>query len=60
MIRIGMITKHMSVAALAIIGLLFAGTSCKKGHDNTGVVFAPQYVRICWVRALSSNSAKYD
>ncbi|QDK77298.1 cytochrome c [Spirosoma sp. KCTC 42546] len=37
-----MITKHTSVTALAIAGLLFVGTSCKKGHDNTGVEYAPQ------------------
>lgn len=37
-----MITKHTSVTALAIVGLLFVGTSCKKGHDNTGVEYAPQ------------------
>ncbi|MBD2754685.1 c-type cytochrome [Spirosoma validum] len=37
-----MITKHKSVTALAIVGLLFAGTSCKKDHDNTGVEYAPQ------------------
>jgi mono/diheme cytochrome c family protein len=36
-----MITKHTSVTALAIVGLLFAGTSCKRGHDNTGLEFAP-------------------
>ncbi len=42
MFRIGMITKHTSIAKLAVIGLLFAGTSCKKGHDNTGVEYAPQ------------------
>ncbi|MVM40133.1 c-type cytochrome [Spirosoma sp. HMF3257] len=38
----GMITKHTSVTALAIIGLLVVGASCKKGHDNTGVEYAPQ------------------
>ncbi|GAB3687828.1 cytochrome c [Spirosoma flavus] len=37
-----MITKHTSITALAFIGLLFAGTSCKKGHENTGVEYAPQ------------------
>ena len=42
MLRMGMITKHTSVTTLAIIGLLFAGTSCKKAHDNTGVEYAPQ------------------
>lgn len=42
MSRIGMITKHKSVTALAIVGLLFIGTSCKKGHNNTGVEYAPQ------------------
>jgi len=42
MFRIGMITKHTSITTLAIIGLLFAGTSCKNGHDDTGVVYAPQ------------------
>ncbi|WP_093826265.1 c-type cytochrome [Spirosoma endophyticum] len=37
-----MITKHTSITALAIVGLLFVGSACKKGHDNTGVVYAPQ------------------
>ncbi|WP_338874260.1 cytochrome c [Spirosoma sp. SC4-14] len=36
-----MITKHTSATALAIVGLLFAGTSCKRGHDNPGLEFAP-------------------
>ncbi|GAB4035506.1 cytochrome c [Spirosoma gilvum] len=38
----GMITKHTSVTALAIIGLIFTGAACKRGHDNTGVEYAPQ------------------
>ncbi|WP_461115745.1 c-type cytochrome [Spirosoma jeollabukense] len=37
-----MITKHTSITALAIVGVLFIGSACKKGHDNTGVVYAPQ------------------
>ncbi|WP_461092817.1 c-type cytochrome [Spirosoma gilvum] len=37
-----MITKHTSVTALAIIGLIFTGAACKRGHDNTGVEYAPQ------------------
>lgn len=37
-----MITKHTSITALAVIGLLVVGTSCKRGHDNTGVEYAPQ------------------
>lgn len=42
MFRMKMITKHTSITALAIVGLLFVGSACKKGHDNTGVVYAPQ------------------
>jgi len=42
MFRIKMITKHTSLTALAIVGFLFVGTSCKRGHDSTGVVYAPQ------------------
>ncbi|GAB4040094.1 hypothetical protein GCM10028774_43620 [Spirosoma jeollabukense] len=42
MFRMKMITKHTSITALAIVGVLFIGSACKKGHDNTGVVYAPQ------------------
>jgi len=41
MVRMRMITKHTSFTALAIVGLLFGGTSCKRGHDSTGLEFAP-------------------
>lgn len=41
MFSMGMITKHTSVAALAIIGLMVVGSACKRGHDDTGVEFAP-------------------
>ena len=37
-----MITKRTSITALAIAGLLVVGTSCKRGHDDTGVEYAPQ------------------
>ena len=37
-----MITKHTCIATLTFVGLLAAGTSCKRGHDNTGVEYAPQ------------------
>ncbi len=37
-----MITKHTGVTILALAGLMLGGTSCKKGHNNTGLEFAPQ------------------
>lgn len=37
-----MITKQSSIATLAIIGLMLMGTACKRGHDNTGIEYAPQ------------------
>ncbi|MGF7218986.1 mono/diheme cytochrome c family protein [Spirosoma lacussanchae] len=36
------ITKHRSVAAIAMVGLIIAGSACKRGHDDTNVEFAPQ------------------
>ncbi len=37
-----MITKHTGITALAVVGLMLGGTSCKKGHNDTGLEFAPQ------------------
>ena len=37
-----MITKHTGVTVLAFVGLLLGGTSCEKGHNNTGLQYAPQ------------------
>ena len=37
-----MITKHTGVATLAIVGLLFVGTSCEDDHNDTGREYAPQ------------------
>ena len=42
MVRTGMITKHSSITTLAFVGLLFIGSACKKGHNNTGLEYAPQ------------------
>ena len=36
-----MITKHTGATALAVIGLLITGSSCKRSHDSTGLEFAP-------------------
>ncbi|RYC67767.1 cytochrome c [Spirosoma sordidisoli] len=36
------ITKHRSVATIAMVGLIIAGSACKRGHDDTNVEFAPQ------------------
>lgn len=35
-------TNYKGVATVALLALLFTGTSCKRGHDNTGVEYAPQ------------------
>lgn len=37
-----MINKHSSLTILAFVGLLFMGSACKKGHNNTGIEYAPQ------------------
>ena len=37
-----MIINHKSVATIAFSVLLFAGASCKRGHNDTGVEYAPQ------------------
>ena len=37
-----MITKHIGVSVLALVGLMLGETSCKKGHNNTGLEYAPQ------------------
>lgn len=37
-----MITKHTGVTILTLVGFMLGGTSCKKGHNNTGLEFAPQ------------------
>lgn len=40
-----MMIKRRSITALAILGLLATGMSCKKSHDDTGVEYAPQMYR---------------
>jgi mono/diheme cytochrome c family protein len=40
--KMKMITKHTSVSALAIVGLLFAGSACTDSHNDTGREYAPQ------------------
>lgn len=37
-----MITKHAGVTILTLVGLMLGETSCKKGHNDTGLEFAPQ------------------
>lgn len=40
-----MIIHNKSITALAVIGLLITGVSCKRGHNDTGVEYAPQMYR---------------
>lgn len=37
-----MIINYRSITTVALFALLFTGASCKRGHDNTGLEFAPQ------------------
>ena len=37
-----MTTKHIGVSVLALVGLMLGETSCEKGHNNTGLQYAPQ------------------
>ena len=36
-----MAIKHISISALAILSVFVMGTSCQRGHDETGLEFAP-------------------
>ncbi|WP_420151315.1 c-type cytochrome [Spirosoma sp.] len=45
MAKTRMINKNIGLAVLGIVGLLVTGVSCKRGHDNTGVEYAPQMYR---------------
>lgn len=37
-----MTSNYKSISILAVVGLLFAGTSCKDDHNDTGREYAPQ------------------
>lgn len=37
-----MIIKYRGITILTFVGLLLAGASCKRGHNNTGLEYAPQ------------------
>ncbi|PRY45426.1 mono/diheme cytochrome c family protein [Spirosoma oryzae] len=36
------ISYNTGIVALTFVGLIVAGSGCKRGHDNTGVEYAPQ------------------